>query len=533
MKNLSNFKPTKRLLSLLIVGLFFLSNSIFSQDFQLASNNKTIICDNASVGSSGVVNGKTFTKVDRNTLVSKISNGDDVSCVCTSGITNMQGLFQNNQNFNQDISSWDTSSVSNMQGLFQNAGSFNQDIGYWDVSSMNDQNGVNQLFDNAGSLNQDLSYWCFPNNQNIYNNRDNIWGNNNPIKNNSSLRPRFSGRSPVCRDPKIAPDQNANDNTPPTVTISSSDDDNLLVLSDTVTITATFTEAMAATPTISIAGTSISAGLMTKGVGSFIQLGGDIDGEAADDSSGNSVSLSSDGSRVAIGAFGNDGNGSNSGHVRIYSWNGSAWNQVGADIDGDAESDNFGWSISLSSDGSRVAIGAYLSDGIGPDSGHTSIYDYDGSAWVQVGADIDGEAANNQSGRSVSLSSDGSTVAIGTGKNGGNGLQSGHVRIYSWSGSTWTKLGADIDGEARYDNSGWSVSLSSDGSRVAIGAWGNDGNGDSSGHVRIYSWSGSTWTKLGADIDGEAEGDYSGYSVSLSSDGTRVAIGADSNDGNG
>ena len=73
---------------------------------------------------------------------------------------------------------------------------------------MNDQNGVNQLFDNAGSLNQDLSYWCFPNNQNIYNNRNNIWGNNNPIKNNSSLRPRFSGRSPACRDPKIAPDQN-------------------------------------------------------------------------------------------------------------------------------------------------------------------------------------------------------------------------------------------------------------------------------------------------------------------------------------
>ena len=313
MKNLSNFKPTKCVLFTLIVGLFFLSNSIFSQDFQLASNNKTIICDNASVGSSGVVNGKTFTKVNRNTLVSMISNGDDVSCVCTSGITNMQGLFQNNQNFNQDISSWDTSSVSNMQGLFQNAGSFNQDIGYWDVSSMNDQNGVNQLFDNAGSLNQDLSYWCFPNNQNIYNNRNNIWGNNNPIKNNSSLRPRFSGRSPACRDPKIAPDQNANDNTPPTVTLSDTDDDNLLAASDTVTITANFSEGMTATPTISISGTSISNQMMTKLIGgssvSFTQLGGDIDAEAENDRFGYSVYLSSNGSRVAIGAINNDGNG--------------------------------------------------------------------------------------------------------------------------------------------------------------------------------------------------------------------------------
>jgi hypothetical protein len=48
------------------------------------------------------------------------------------------------------------------------------------------------------------------------------------------------------------------------------------------------------------------------------QIGADIDGEAVDDWSGNSVSLSSDGSIMAIGAPLNDGNGSNSGHVRVY-----------------------------------------------------------------------------------------------------------------------------------------------------------------------------------------------------------------------
>ena len=36
----------------------------------------------------------------------------------------------------------------------------------------------------------------------------------------------------------------------------------------------------------------------------------------------------------------------------------------------------------------------------------------------------------------------------------------------------------------------------------------------------------SAWEQQGADIDGEAAGDYSGSSVSLSSDGTTVAIGA-------
>ena len=44
----------------------------------------------------------------------------------------------------------------------------------------------------------------------------------------------------------------------------------------------------------------------------------DIDGEVLNDQSGSSVSLSDDGSRVAISSRYNDGNGNNSGHVRIY-----------------------------------------------------------------------------------------------------------------------------------------------------------------------------------------------------------------------
>ena len=56
-----------------------------------------------------------------------------------------------------------------------------------------------------------------------------------------------------------------------------------------------------------------------------------------------------------------------------------------------------------SSDGSHVAIGAYLNDGNGSDSGHVRIYSWDGTNWAQVGNDIDGEAANDFSGRSVSF----------------------------------------------------------------------------------------------------------------------------------
>eukprot|EP00912_Choanoflagellata_sp_UC4_P001485 UC4_evm1s934 len=94
-------------------------------------------------------------------------------------------------------------------------------------------------------------------------------------------------------------------------------------------------------------------------------------------------------------------------------------------------------------------------------------------------------------------------------------------------------MGKDIDGEDAGDESGTSVSLSSDGTRVAIGALWNDGNGQNAGHVRVYEYKQEEWSQMGKDIDGEALGDWSGYSVSLSSDGTRVAIGANGNDGNG
>jgi len=266
--------------------------------------------------------------------------------------------------------------------------------------------------------------------------------------------------------------------------------------------------------------------------GTWTQIGADIDGEA-DDFSGNSVSLSSDGSTVAIGATGNDGNGTDAGTVRIYQNIAGTWTQIGADINGEAEDDNSGSSVSLSSDGSTVAIGAPYNDGNGTNAGNVRIYHNNAGTWTQIGVSIYGEFVSDHFGKSVSLNSDGSTVAIGAPDNNGNDTDAGHVRIYHNNAGTWTQIGADIDGEAVSDNSGISVSLSSDGSLVAIGALFNDGNGSNAGHVRIYQNNAGTWTQMGADIDGEAESDFSGNSVSLSSDGSVAAIGAYGNDENG
>jgi len=139
------------------------------------------------------------------------------------------------------------------------------------------------------------------------------------------------------------------------------------------------------------------------------------------------------------------------------------------------------------------------------------------STWTQIGQDIDGEAANDQSGYSVSSSADGNIVAIGAPR---NNSYTGQVRVYQNTSGNWTQIGQDIDGEATGYQCGFSVSLSDDGNIVAIGATGNKGQ------VRVYQYISNTWTQIGQDIDGEASGDQSGYSVSLSADGNIVAIGA-------
>ncbi|MDC3046213.1 Ig-like domain-containing protein, partial [Prochlorococcus sp. AH-736-A20] len=276
----------------------------------------------------------------------------------------------------------------------------------------------------------------------------------------------------------------------------------------------------------------------------WTQIGSDFNGQSAYDQLGYSVSLSDDGSIVAISANGNDDNGTNGGQVRIYQNNSGTWTQIG-EIDGEASDDYSGSSVSISGDGSVVAIGASGNDDNGTSSGHVRIYQNNSGTWTKIGDDIDGEAAYDYSGYSVSLSDDGSIVAIGAYGNDDNGTSSGHVRIYQNNSGTWTKIGDDIDGEAASDEFGKSVSLSGDGSVVAIGAPNNDNvvngveYGTRTGHVRIYKNVDGTWAQMlnynayGGDIFGEHKYDGSGTSVSLSDDGTIVAIGAPYNDGGG
>ena len=264
----------------------------------------------------------------------------------------------------------------------------------------------------------------------------------------------------------------------------------------------------------------------------WVQTGADIDGESPGDLFGYSVCMNKNGDRFVAGAPYNKGNGVESGHARVFRLNGSAWMQLGNDIDGEGVGDRSGWAVSINGTGDRVAIGAPLNSDSAIKKGHVRVYGWDGTNWNQIGKDLNGEAQGDWFGYSVSLNNIGDRLAVGAPLNDSKSTNAGHVKIFSWNGTSWALMGSSIQGEGQDDWSGYAVSFNDSGNRVAIGAPNNSDKGSNSGQVRVYEWNGTSWIKVGQDIDGSDVNDQLGHSVSMNASGTILSIGAPANSTN-
>jgi len=279
---------------------------------------------------------------------------------------------------------------------------------------------------------------------------------------------------------------------------------------------------------------------------SWVQLGQDIDGEDSWSYSGTSVALSADGLTAIIGAPLNEGCGIHSGHARVFRFHEgtNSWYQVGQDLDAARIEDRFGSSVGLSANGLIAIVGATENHGC-PDedygfrSGYTRIFHFDEltNSWKRLGQDLRGSATNDFSGTSVALSADGFTAIIGAPGSDRIGEDFGRSRVFRFGeiADSWTQFGMTIGGDAAGDTSGSSVALSANGLAAMIGAPGNDGNGNNSGHTRIYRIEpgSSSWTQLGQDIRGNEVGMRFGSSVALSADGLTALVNSPQHNNNG
>jgi hypothetical protein len=300
---------------------------------------------------------------------------------------------------------------------------------------------------------------------------------------------------------------------------------------------------------------------------------------------GSALALSADGSTLAVGSFledggpsGFDGGGTgawadNSGAVYLFRRTGSSWSQDGYVKSSNFDKyDNFGFAVALSGDGKTLAVTAPSESsnakGVNGDQDN-DLEVYSGAAYVfrrstkcgwiqQAYVKASNTGASNGTGQaegfgsSLALSSDGKTLAVGTpyegskatGINGdqqdASALRSGAAYVFRFSANAWAQEAyVKASNTQADDHFAEALSLSGDGNVLAVGAsWErskatgingdqSDNTAQSSGAVYVFRRSASTWSQEAYVKASNAQAsDYFGSSVSVSADGSAVAVSA-------
>ncbi len=226
--------------------------------------------------------------------------------------------------------------------------------------------------------------------------------------------------------------------------------------------------------------------------------------------------------------------------------------------------DIFGNAIALSADGLTLAVSAYgeasaggtnAQDNSAPSAGAVYVYSRSGGSWTQqVMLKAPNAATNHFFGKTLALSTDGNTLAIGADGEGsnhtgtfaimptGNALapDSGAVYVYTRAGTAWAQQAYIKAANAEaFDIFGFALALSADGNTLAVGAWLEDGAGTGtaglpddntvfdSGAAYVFTRSGSTWVQSSyLKASNSDVGFWFGLSLALSADGNTLAVGA-------
>jgi hypothetical protein len=274
-----------------------------------------------------------------------------------------------------------------------------------------------------------------------------------------------------------------------------------------------------------------AAYIYTYSSGSWSQEGSTLlaSDKQADDQFGQSVSMNSDGTRVIVGAFWEAEGGSTAGAAYVFAYNGTSWAQEDKLVASDAQSgDWFGEAVSMSSDGTRVVVGARLE---ASSKGAAYVFNFSSGSWdtgtkIPVPSDI---VAGDYLGQTVSISGDGTKVLIGAPADHSSSADSGSVYVFTYNGSSWVqevKLTAATPGANAQFGMG-SVSMNSDGTKIIVGEYQDYG---SRGAAHIFTYSSGSWDSgLKIVPTSRTSSGVFGAGAAMSSDGTRVIVGEHEN----
>jgi cysteine-rich repeat protein len=273
-----------------------------------------------------------------------------------------------------------------------------------------------------------------------------------------------------------------------------------------------------------------------------------------------------DSAATGIGGYEGDNSATYAGAVYIFTRNGTTWSQQAyVKASNTGANDLFGTSVALSTDGTTLAVSAYgeasaatgitgnQSDNSASAAGAVYVFARNGTTWSQQAyVKASNTDRSDFFGWRIALSADGLTLAVGafaeasaaTGIGGNQGDNSasnaGAVYVFTRSGTTWSQQAyVKASNTAVYDQFGGSLALSGDGTKLAVGAALEDSRsrgiagdqGDNSapeaGAVYMFTRTGATWNQQAyVKASNTASLDEFGYSVALSADGTTLAVGA-------
>lgn len=175
----------------------------------------------------------------------------------------------------------------------------------------------------------------------------------------------------------------------------------------------------------------------------------------------------------------------------------------------------FGASHDINADGSIVAITTGDGNQGVPPTSTPNVYVFTNTAgdWNPVGPTLSGENSVIESGGTISLNADGTRIAIGLPNVGPFVFrtETGNIRVYEYNGTSWSRIGQSIDAIADSDDTmGLGLDLNANGDIIAIG-------NRNSQLVQVYQYDsvGGSWEQLGNDISfGESSGNLN---ISLNS----------------
>lgn len=249
------------------------------------------------------------------------------------------------------------------------------------------------------------------------------------------------------------------------------------------------------------------------------------DAPSASDRFGTNVAIAANANIAVIGMS----DVTTTGFAFVYQKTGTVWQQVAKLQASDGLVGNsFGSAVAINDDGTTIAVSAPEKATVATAAGAIYVFVKSGASWIEQQIIIPSDlAAGDRCASFLSLSGDGSTLAIGVNAHTINAVRQGAVYIYTRTASVWTLQQKIANPNAPFQAQfGSGVSLSTNGNRLAIGAYNQTVNGSATvGAAYIYNRDGNVWTQETTFTPiGIAPLGQFGHGVSLSGDGETVAV---------